>query len=794
MSKLKLVLILMLSCVLTGLYASGAETEVNINENEKGENELLYMNASQYGITYPETFILMQNRNGLRVEYCVDRSDLQLWISPQAWTSLDYRDRNFSNRDDHCKVYDRITLPGLNLDRFERCDFDPFHSILYFKNQTLHLVSLFDEPGLVLWFEQDGKVDLASHKSDSALARTENQFVLQHTDRGRVLNFAAVMGDGAGQFRHQLTLDKGRSIYARAELAAGQPLVIMGELKKERVAETAAEIASTDMKALIRVNEQKVSEALKTGRFQLKDRPEMQKLLEKNRRIALSMQDGGFMRSTNQYIYYLLWYRDGGMNTSHICYSGWADAAAEHCKIALLNPNISREEPKGRFFGQLMAGPITKWEEDGLFYAVWPAFAHWTQTGEDRYVSGQYLKNLQQGMDWLERYSFDEDRGLFYRYYYCETPLTGSRGDGYDNAVGRPNDFWQSTYKDSLIVRSYDLYINMLNYSNYMMLSAMTDAETAETYLRKAEGLEENMRHFFDTPGDLPSYGDLLTDNGTMMAADPYGMDQTDYRWALAIPPLHPNYPEHYKNARNALLADMEDNPKGMFICAYNAILTSMDTELYDEDRIMAALDYLVPQSVRPGKYLPMPYTIPELVDQEDGDPFHDVRPLVYSIAPWLSAVTHMGLHRLPFGIAVRRTKYLDSLTDYVYQNGLFDVTYSGSGPIAEVLLNGEPLQHTLQIPLKQIENGDNTLAVNMRERSELKNCLVSSTVELESVDARSDISYTIRARGQNVLRFKHLDRGVRITDARGNKVKYSIQRLDNLTIVDFDGRGIYTQ
>ena len=39
-----------------------------------------------------------------------------------------------------------------------------------------------------------------------------------------------------------------------------------------------------------------------------------------------------------------------------------------------------------------------------------------------------------------------------------------------------------------------------------------------------------------------------------------------------------------------------------------------------------------------------------ELVDVEDGEPFHDVRPLVYSIAPWLSAVTNLGLHRLPVG------------------------------------------------------------------------------------------------------------------------------------------------
>ena len=107
----------------------------------------------------------------------------------------------------------------------------------------------------------------------------------------------------------------------------------------------------------------------------------MQRLLETNRRFALSMQDrNGFMRSTNQYIYYLMWFRDGGMNTAHLAMTGWPDPARQHVPFALANPNVSLEEPKGRFFGQVMGGSITKWQEDGLFYVVWPAFLHWTQT------------------------------------------------------------------------------------------------------------------------------------------------------------------------------------------------------------------------------------------------------------------------------------------------------------------------------------------------------------------------------------------------------------------------------
>jgi hypothetical protein len=37
------------------------------------EEQSLAVNVSQYGIKYPETFVLMQNRRGIRIEYVVER-------------------------------------------------------------------------------------------------------------------------------------------------------------------------------------------------------------------------------------------------------------------------------------------------------------------------------------------------------------------------------------------------------------------------------------------------------------------------------------------------------------------------------------------------------------------------------------------------------------------------------------------------------------------------------------------------------------------------------------------------
>jgi hypothetical protein len=216
-----------------------------------------------------------------------------------------------------------------------------------------------------------------------------------------------------------------------------------------------------------------------------------------------------------------------------------------------------------------------------------------------------------------------------------------------------------------------------------------------------------------------------------------------------------------------------------------------MDPLIHDEDKLMKSLDYLVPQSVRPGKYLPMAYTIPELVDEEDGDPFHDVRPLVYSIAPWLSAVTNFGMHRMPFGIALRATSYLDKLEDYEYKEALLDVNYQGKGDIGLILLNGKKLSNTYQIPENRLKKGSNKVIVNMSSEPQPKNVLAKSTVILEEVKVKGNqIVYDIETYGHNILTFLNLSKSLTVIDSSGNEVNTSIKQMDELTNFKFEGRG----
>ncbi len=188
-----------------------------------------------------------------------------------------------------------------------------------------------------------------------------------------------------------------------------------------------------------------------------------------------------------------------------------------------------------------------------------------------------------------------------------------------------------------------------------------------------------------------------------------------------------------------------------------------------------------------------MPYTIPELVDQEDGDPFHDVRPLVYSIAPWISAVTNFGLHRMPFGIALRGTQYLENLDNYSYKNALLDVDYTGDGEIDEITINGQKLVHSYQIPDDILEKGENAVKVTMSSNPASQNILAASTVQLNRIiENKTKVRFNINAYGQNLLSFLNLTKPLEIQDAKGDKVEFESQQVGQLTTIEFHGQGNY--
>lgn len=780
--------LLTLACLLLFSCNSNVNNKTYAEDNYeiKGDEAILYMNASKYGAPNPETFVYMQNKRGIRAEYNIDRSALELWISPLAGKSVKYQDRNWSNRDDHTMLFDRINIADMPFNYFDSCQYDPFHLKLYYKNNVMHLSQVYSEPSILIWFDKPGSIDFKVNAD--IIDTSATSLIVEEVDRGRKFEFSLFLGNGDGNINHALAYDNNRSVYARANLSAGQYVMISGELASENVAVIARKNSELDINDILNENEKQISAAVSHGNFKLNGHQEMQKLLGINKRVVHSLQDfSGMMRTTSQYIYYLLWYRDAGKNSCFLGYSGMADVVGANANVVLQNPNISFDKPKGKFFGQIMAGPLSKWEEDGLYFVVWPAFTHWTQTGDNKFTKGIYMENMEAGMKWLEDYCFDEQMGLFGRYFANETPFKGSHDFGYDLATGAPTGKWIIEYNGKTIVRTYDYYINIYNYNIYLMLSAMTQGKKSATYLAKAKALERNMMPMYNFDDNMPSYGYVETEDGVKELVKWDDIDHTDFLWPASVALFHPNLPSVDKKMRSGMYRNIREEPKGNFICAYNAVLASLDTKIYPEDSIMEALEYLVPQSIRPGKYRPMPYTIPEMVDETDGHPFHDVRPIGYSISPWIAAITNLGLKRLPFGIALRPNKSLQNISAYQYRNGVLHISFTGKGKyITSIIINGNTLNGTLQLPLNMVKPNDNIIEVSLGEEKPA-NLLISSTIQLNK---QENNTYKVQAFGQNVVVFENLNKKITITNSNNAEVEHNIQKLDNLTYIDFEGTG----
>ncbi len=707
----------------------------------------------------PDVQVLMHNPSGIRIEYNITRQELELWISPQAGKDNDYWIRNFSNRDDHTRLFDKISFPGINFSDYEKVDYDPWHSVIHFKDQKMHIATVFGDPIVMLWFEKDELVDFKSNKQDSIIERSDNIFHMFHPDRN--LDFSFVAKINGGHFKHQLQTDRGRSTYARAYLPSNKAMFIGGELFKEDVQELVNEISKNSPELLIQDTREKTNEIVDKGKIVLNDWDSLEQLIDFNKRIWVSSQDhSGALHASIKRIYYLIWVREGGLACPWIGYSGWIYPLENWIDFQMENPTeIHDEGPGGRFFGQLVNGKITKWQEDGAFYAIWTAFTHWTQTGSDEYVSGENLQLLRDAMGWLERYCFNEEKGLFWRQHYCETPLYNSRGFGWDNAVGKPVLGWDAPpYKGEKIEKTYDIYINILNYSVYRMLEAMClHAGIENDYGRKAGILASNMKFMFE-PENLPLYGKIFSVDGKEIISEEYGMDKTDYIWALTCPPFYPDYVDIYKY-RNLLFDDLLEKKDHYFLAAYFSILGSLKMDQVKQKDVKWAIDYAAKECYIPWGNLPLAGSMVEMSGYYPPGHGHQIRPQMFTMGAWFGAMGNLAINRLPFGLAIQPGSLVKAVENYQYQGKNIQFSYQGKGRCCEYSVNGQAVKYSLQVPENMFPKENNEVKVQLSGDKKNTPLLTASTLELKKTEEdREEIKFHFKAYGNNILYLENIN------------------------------------
>jgi hypothetical protein len=746
-----------------------------------------------------EAAVLMHSRMGIRIEMNLNKDRLELWISPQAGRETSNRYRNFSCRDDHTGIFDQVTFPELRRKKFIRCDYDPFHSEIYFEGQVMHIATLIDKPVVLVWFDREEVVDFKTDKQDSLLEQSPRFFGVRHPDRGLVLDFYAALGGGPAVFQHQPEVMMHRSIYARAVINKEDFLVIGGELSKENVSDIVAGVASVNLKKLLADSEEKIARAIQPGSLVLNGLPEVQKLYDINQRHMLSVQDAsGALHAALRYVYYLIWATDGSVCATSMSQAGNQEFLNLWCNYMLANPTQQSSPPGGRFYGQLVNEKITKREEFGSLCAVWPAFMYWGLTGDNRYVSGDQLDLLKYVVEWVERYCYDPEMKAIGTYYIgggSEDPFLGSHDYGYDGAVGSfmNRNPRYPRYDRKAILRAYEYGMNLNQYNMYLMLSSVTPEEESRRYIEKAETLARFLKALDSL--DSPAWY-LLKDAG-MVLARRTGRDAGDNKALFAIQDraaayYMPDYPKKFMDRVTGYRPYTDSTLQHTYACGVYGVLAGLDNEFMNEEDIMQTILVTLPYHIKPSRFIPMPYSMAEYFGAEEGS-FHDIRPQAFSTAPFIAALTNLSIKTLPFGIALRGTKYVKELKDFEYLRGKITVSYSGKGAISGIAMNGKELKYTLQLPDNMVRPGENRINVRMDEKVHGGLSLVYSTVRLKEVSVdKNSVIYQVIGYSQNVLVLKNAAGNIKVLGPDNQEVKTTLTPEGNYTFVEFWGRGEY--
>jgi hypothetical protein len=743
------------------------------------------------------TQIFLHNPEALRAEFRIDDGRLILWWSPKAGESLDCADRNFSCRDNPLCVFEELSIGGFKLDQFIGCDYDPYHCVLRFQTGTLHLAIAVDEPVVYLWSDRDFNANFKSGRYDERLAGEARLFSVMHPEPAYRFEFAAALGAGGGRLVYSAVQAPWNSHYVQACVAAGQMLVIGTGLDGGKIRQTVGAMAQQTPAALLASVDAALAPIEALGRVEAPSEPELEALRRLSVRALHSMIDrSGAFRASIKAIYYLIWVRDSGFSFGYQAAAGWPHRLAEVCRFLLANPTEAQGEgvPPGRFFGQLINRTYGKYEEDGTFYAVWLVFTHWTQTGSRELLDEGALTILAEALDWVERRTFDAERGLFGNYFGDETPAFGSRDQGFDYAIGKPGGTEHMAYEGQPVVRSYDIYFNLLQHSAYCMMAALSGNPE---YTRKADQLWTRLEALLQPGADgLPGFGELLLADGTRVKKGPWSPSYCGsiYPWALALPCFAPA--AGLDAIRIRLLEGIFQAPEMHFINGINAAIAAVDPWLCPEEAQLVAMHReIAAQSMRSGKYLPMGGAMPEKYNAPEGNLYHDIRPQGFAMGSWLAAFAGLGVRRLPYGLALRPSACVRRVADYPWRGRTLDLRIETAERNCQLEIDGVPVPGTLQLPSDLLESAAGEVRVELQPAAEAPAVLLlRSTVELLSVrDEEMERIFTVRAFGLSELAFSVRPGFVGLTDESGAETPHHWTEEPGIAFLRFTQQGLVT-
>jgi hypothetical protein len=725
--------------------------------------------------------VFLHSPCALRVEFNLDNSSLHLWWSPGAGANHDALERDFSNRDVHLELFESILLPGCDLAHFVSCDYDPWHLALRFEQQVLHLAVQADRPALLLWTEAAQPLEIVTALADTVQTASARALQVSHRERGRTFLFD-VRSPADFAFRHSPKPSPGHKVYSRGVLPPGQGLCLSVD---ETLSSVPTDLSDPpDLPRAMANTEAWLAPLEAAGRLLAPAHPVLEQLRRLNQRGLASMFDhSGAIRASIKSIYYLSWIRDAVFTAAGCTAAGWPHRLEELCQLLLSNPCHARGDgvPRGRMFAQLIHPDGGKYEEDGIFYVLWATFLHWSQTGDDRFVSGENLILLREAIDWVDRRCWDPGRGLYGGHFADETPAFGSRDHGWDHVTGKPLDGSDHIRIGTKpVTRSYDIYLNTLMHSTWSMLARMTADPAAQA---RADALWAMLKDLYqDRRNGLPAYGDLLLLEGGEERVYAWGPVSSVYVWALTLPNFLPL--DDRDALLHILLARLAHEPQMHWTNGLCAAIAACDTWTCGEALPLSLLLRISDDAMKPGPWHPMAGAMPEKFEAPQGNLYHDIRPQAFAMGAWLGALASLGLRRLPRGLALRPTRAYEGIQNHQAFGHRFDLDFRPeTSPVLRV--NGIPCPHTLQVPENLLQAPCNHLSLG--GKPEVRPLLLRSNAKLlEVLRSANRLEFSLQATGATELLFEGTLPDLRCSLPDGSALPHTLIIQDTRSLLRF--------
>lgn len=738
------------------------------------------------------TQAFISNPQGLRVEYCFDREALLLWWSPGSSGTNDMEALNFSNRDNHLDVFEEIQFPGCNLDNFKSCDWDPYKMVFHFSDRVLSIQTFIDRPAVLLRSDKDLNIKFKTNRYDDALIQNDKQSLYSHTEPAFDFEFAVQVTEGQGRIRHSHIHSRYNSHFFLAELGANQEVFIGVGLKGEEILKTLEGLTKKSGNEHWQDLSEQLNTELAAGKVSSSLHPELAELRTLcAKSLHAMMNQKGAYRAALKEVYYLIWVRDGGLSMPYHAAAGWPHLLKEFCLLLLENPTTVNEEgyPKGRVFAQLINKTYGRLEEDGLFYVLWCLHTYMTQVGNLDFVEDRHWTLIEEALDWVEKMTWDEKRGLYGSHYSDENPTEGHRDHFTDFAIGAPD------YNDNAIVHpegkvlaNYDTYFNIIMHTSYVLLAGMKEDSA---YLSKAKQVWPELNKLLAKTDErgLPPYAEQLLEGDQRVLVPSWGQARSCCVWGFTMLQFLPI--PHWDGVLDKVFTELLKEPQSHWINGLNTAMTSLDTWFTDEEAIVKMHKLIHKDTMRSGKYLVMPGAMPEKYQAIDGDYYHDIRPQGFAIGTWMGAYSNLGLKRLAYGLTMRPTKTFEKIEQYPWKGNTLEFEWQTSEKECCLYIDDRAVEGSLQVPEAMLKSDSK---ISLRKGALQKRLWLKSTVELTNVQKESDeLVYTFRAFGLSEITLSSAPESFSLKNKAGEQVEFKIEESDFGWKLYFEGFGDFS-